>query len=245
MTLFLVTGSGKGIGYCFINEILESNPLNKVVGISRSLPPMSSTIEKASLDNRYLFLKADLTDTSDFMSFFQEAHSRFGVYPSRYLVNAGMRLRSRLESTKPTDLSAVWQTNYFQLRQIICCLVSLNITDSRVVYVSSVVSQRGFADLDDYGATKAAGEALIRSSAVRFPEGCYNSILPGFAETSYASQFQSNLPELYNWTLNRTPKGRWATASEVTALAHFLFSDAASYITGQSLVVDGGWLSNA
>tara|TARA_B100000674_G_scaffold473530_1_gene464572 strand:- start:401 stop:775 length:375 start_codon:yes stop_codon:yes gene_type:complete len=124
-------------------------------------------------------------------------------------------------------------------------MIANDLMDSNLVYVSSIVSQRGFVDLDDYGATKAAAESLIRSIAVRFPEGCFNSISPGFTKTSYADSFMKKRRNLYEWTVSRAPKNRWGESHEISEIISCMMDASFSYMTGQNIVVDGGWLANA
>ena len=68
-----------------------------------------------------------------------------------------------------------------------------------------------------------------------------NAIAPGFCETSYAENFKKKT-DLYNFTLERTPQGKWGASLDVANACQFLASDAAKYITGEVLkTVDGGW----
>ena len=67
-----------------------------------------------------------------------------------------------------------------------------------------------------------------------------NALAPGFCKTSYFENFQTN-KDLYEFTLSRTPMGRWGESKEIADVCVFLASSMSSYITGEVLKVDGGW----
>ena len=70
----------------------------------------------------------------------------------------------------------------------------------------------------------------------------YNLIVwPHFVESSYANDFKRNRKELYKWTIEQTPMGRWGKCDEIAELALFLVSEKNSYMTGSIIYSDGGW----
>ena len=96
-----------------------------------------------------------------------------------------------------------------------------------------------------YASTKSALVGLGKSLAAEFGYlGLrINTINPGFIKTSYYSKFRKK-NKLYNWTLSRTPIKRWGESHEVANLIIFLLSDKSSYINGEDINIDGGWLSS-
>ena len=93
-----------------------------------------------------------------------------------------------------------------------------------------------------YAAAKAGVANLTRSVAVDYAdEGIrVNSICPGFVETSMTAEaFEAD--EFYEYVRGSTPMGRVAQPDEIAGIALFLASDAASYVTGVNIPVDGGW----
>lgn len=112
-----------------------------------------------------------------------------------------------------------------------------------IVLLSSIAGLRGNAGLGHYGITKAALAQLARNLAVEFgPMGVRaNAIAPGLIATDWASAILSN-PERTARRLAATPLRRVGTPEEVAAAALFLAGDAGGFVTGQTLVVDGGTL---
>ena len=93
-----------------------------------------------------------------------------------------------------------------------------------------------------YAATKAGVVQLIKTLAAELgPQGVRaNALLPGVVETPLTKQIKDN-PEWYNAYAEKSALGRWAQPIEMAGPIVYLASDASSYVTGSSLVVDGGW----
>ena len=70
-----------------------------------------------------------------------------------------------------------------------------------------------------------------------------NVVSPGFTQTSYFDNFKKN-KKLFKWTLSQIPAKRWGKSEEVAKLIGFLISDESSYITGESINIDGGWIKS-
>ena len=71
-----------------------------------------------------------------------------------------------------------------------------------------------------------------------------NIINPGFTKTSFYKSFKKDKKALYKWTTMRTPMKRWGEPEEIANLVCFLLSNKSSYITGESINIDGGWTSS-
>lgn len=111
-----------------------------------------------------------------------------------------------------------------------------------VIFVSSIHEDVGLERLAAYAASKGALRMLARVLALEWaPRGVrVNVLAPGYVETDLTAGIRSN-PSLRGRIEGATPLGRMATPDEVAAAAVFMASDAASYMTGASLVLDGGW----
>ncbi len=111
-----------------------------------------------------------------------------------------------------------------------------------IVLFSSIRSQVTEPGQGVYAATKAGTLQLVKTLAAELgPQGVRaNAIAPGVVETPLTEPIKAN-PEWYQAYAEKGALGRWATPSEMVGAAVFLASDAASYVTGTLLVVDGGW----
>jgi 2-deoxy-D-gluconate 3-dehydrogenase len=110
-----------------------------------------------------------------------------------------------------------------------------------VINVSSVAGLGAVPFMSHYGAAKAAVLSLTRSLAVEWAHAGVrvNALLPGWVATDLTDFARTN-EEMGHALISRVPMGRWATVAEMTGPAVFLASDASTFMTGQSLVVDGG-----
>ncbi|NIQ15724.1 MAG: SDR family oxidoreductase, partial [Candidatus Dadabacteria bacterium] len=111
-----------------------------------------------------------------------------------------------------------------------------------IINMSSVAGTHGLPELSAYVASKAAIIGLTKSLALEYAGHNIqiNAIAPGFCKTSYFEDFRQK-QELYEFTLDRTPMGRWGESNEVADVCLFLASGLSSYVTGEVINVDGGW----
>src|SRR5207248_579076 len=126
----------------------------------------------------------------------------------------------------------------------VCQAVGPHLLERRrgsVVNVASVAGLSAVPFMAHYGAAKAAVLSLTRTLAAEWaPAGVrVNALVPGWVATDL-TEFARRDPGVERGLLGRVPMGRWATVEEMTGPAVFLASDAASFVTGHALVVDGG-----
>jgi NAD(P)-dependent dehydrogenase (short-subunit alcohol dehydrogenase family) len=161
--------------------------------------------------------------------------------------NAGVRQRKKFNNITKFDLDYIIENNLksvFKLSQLFSSMMKKK--SSSIVNISSIVGPRGFKDLSGYAMTKSGIIGLSKSLAVELANKNIrvNTICPGFIKSSYANSFQKKLPKVYKFTLERTPLKRWGTCNEVANLIIFMLSDESSYITGNTIYIDGGWTSH-
>lgn len=113
-----------------------------------------------------------------------------------------------------------------------------------IVNISSIAGQTALRKQIPYCATKGAVEQMTKALAVDWAASGVrvNAIAYGFIETDLTAGMTSH-PHISKRLLERTPMGRFGTVKEVAGAAVFLASDEASYVTGHTLAVDGGWLA--
>ena len=114
--------------------------------------------------------------------------------------------------------------------------------EGSIILVTSIYERAGGERLAAYAASKGAVGQLVRSLALDWAARGVrvNGIAPGYVRTHLTAAMQSD-PELLSLIEQSTPLGRLATPDEIAGAALYLASDAASYVTGSTLFVDGGW----
>ena len=162
--------------------------------------------------------------------------------------NAGMRSRISMNTASIERYRQVLDINTLSQIQMAKFLIGHSLERSlplNLLFLTSVVGPRGFSDLSTYACSKSALEGFVRSAAVEYARRkiVINCLAPGFVKSSYHKEFTKSQPELHQWTLGRTPMGRWGTCHEIAHLIAFLVSKQNSYMTGSTVYCDGGWTS--
>ena len=136
-----------------------------------------------------------------------------------------------------TNLTAVFSMS----REVVKCMLDKGIKGS-IINISSMASQYGIPKVIAYTASKSAIEGMTRAMAVELsPKGIrVNCIAPGFIATDMSAKALNSDPERKGKALGRTPMGELGQPSDIGDACAFLASDAAKYITGVVLPVDGG-----
>ncbi len=242
----LITGCGKGIGLSCSKEFLESSPDGILLGISRSKTPEIQELEQRYCE-RFRFEQIDINKHGEVNSSISKFADTYGLFDFA-ICNAGMRSRISIQDSCIETYREVLETNTISQINIIKHLCSIRQSISKplsILVISSIVGQRGFADLSTYGVSKAALEGFVKSAAIELSSKniLINSLNPGFVKSSYETAFKENKKELHQWTLEQTPLQRWGECVEIANLALFLTSEKNSYMTGSIVYCDGGWTS--
>ncbi|NTV64525.1 MAG: 3-oxoacyl-[acyl-carrier-protein] reductase [Oscillochloris sp.] len=236
----LVTGGGRGIGRA-IAIALASAGARVVVnyrGNSAAAEETVATITAA--DGAAQAIQADVGQSADVERLFKETLAAYGRLDV-LVNNAGITRDTLLLRMKDDDFDQVINTN---LRGVFLCSKAAfrpmsKQRGGRIINISSVIGLIGNAGQANYAAAKAGIIGFTKSTAREMaPRNItVNAIAPGFIETEMTAVLGD---ETRKAILENIPLARLGQAEEVAALACFLASDAAAYITGQTVAIDGG-----
>ena len=239
----LITGGGKGIGFSCIENFLKEGAY--VYTIVRSKQDLKK-FKKLNNANLRLYL-GDATNSKLIYKIFSDSiKSKKKI--NCLVNNAGIRFRKKFVSIKGKDLNNVFDINFFsifKLSQIFCKFLIKNKLKGSILNISSIVGQIGFEELSVYASSKGALTSFTKTLATEMIKKNIrvNSISPGFTKSSYFKKFKRK-KRLYNWTLSRIPMRRWGETFEISSVISFIISDKASYINGENINIDGGWLGS-
>ena len=231
----LITGGGSGLGAgmaaCFVAAGAE------VVLVGRRPEPLRETAER--LGNAARWVTADLRDPASIASLVAEAG---GV--DVLVSNAGVHLKKAAEETTMEEMEGVLRTHvsggHELIRRVIPGMRERG--GGVVLLVCSMTSLMGMSRVIAYTAAKSALLGMVRaySSEVAREGIRVNGIAPGWIESPMLRQALAGDPERETRILQRTSMGKFGAPEDIGHAAVFLSSQAARYITGVTLPVDGG-----
>ena len=229
-----ISGASRGIGKDI--ALLFANNGYKVIGTSRS----DFSIDD-NLDN-FIPLKLDITSRNDIKDCFDYLKSE-NLLPNILINNAGITADQIFMRMKDKDWDNVIETNLtgtFNLSKIFIKNMIKN-KSGRIINISSVSGLMGNPGQVNYASSKAALTGFTKSLAkeVGSRNITVNSVAPGYIDTDMTSFLDNEAKEKI---INNIPLGRIGVTSDISELVMFLASDEASYITGQTISVDGGLL---
>jgi NAD(P)-dependent dehydrogenase (short-subunit alcohol dehydrogenase family) len=228
MRVVVVTGAARGIGARIAEEFRDRG--DSVIGLDISPPPNP-------LDN-VSYIDIDLTESAVVADVFSS------LGPVDVLVNNAGIQRVGLVGRQPVDeylqvISANLNSAYFTSREVLATMPD----GGSIIFISSVVASLALPGRAAYSAAKAGLLGLTRVMAVELAPRRIrvNAICPGFIHTALTQQGIDDGSVNIDWLVERVPLGRLGEIEEIARVAVFLAGDSASYITGQALIVDGGW----
>jgi len=238
----VVTGGTRGIGRAITEGLAAAGA--DVVPTSRTRTDVDAavaTVEDHGGDS--LAVTTDVSEDSDLETLFDRTADELGGIDV-LVNNAGINPDEALGSPERVDPEGFDQTLSVNLRAAFRCVqeAAPHLDEGgSVINVASVGGLVGLPRQHPYVASKHGLVGLTRSLALDWaPEIRVNAIAPGYVTTELTDDLQQN-EELRQSIIDRTPLERFADPEEVAGPAVFLVSDAASYVTGSCLAVDGGW----
>ena len=192
---------------------------------------------------RLAVLQADLAEPGSAARVVDEVVARAGGL-AILVNNAGTNIRRLPQDVSDEDWYAVMDANLTSaMRMSRAAYPHLKASGhGRVISIGSMMSIFGLPLSPAYGASKGGIVQYTRSLAVAWgPDAITaNAILPGWIETELTAGAKRDMPDLNDRVLARTPQKRWGLPGDFAGIAVFLASDAAAFVTGTAIPVDGG-----
>lgn len=238
----IITGAGQGIGFEIARQLALQGASVLLNDIDEKLA--SSAIHKIKKENgKCIGLPGDAADVSFINKMVDQSVKEFGKIDIA-IANAGITLYADFFDYTPDAFNKVMQLNLagsFFLAQAAAKKMKEQKTGGSILFMSSVVGHQAHKNLAAYAITKAGLEMLAKNLVVELsPYNInVNAIAPGATLTERTLEDKE-----YTNTWSRiTPLGKPATTGDIANAALFLVSPASRHITGQSLIIDGGWTS--
>ncbi len=230
----LVTGCSRGIGLAIAKKLIDEGYF--VVGTSRSKIDLANLLGS---DN-CLHQAVDVSNEDD-ISLMIGSLTKQDIHIHCLVNNAGITKDQLFMRMNSDDWNSVINTNlngvFYLTKSLIKSMVKSKY--GRIVNISSVAGLMGNAGQVNYASSKAALSGFTKSLAKELASRniTVNNVCPGFIESDMTKELSD--AQIEN-ALQQIPLQRFGTAEEVAALVAYLLSDAANYITGQELSIDGG-----
>jgi len=239
----IVTGAGQGIGFEICRQ-LASQGANVVLNdIDANYAQEAVKKINKEVSGKCKAVAGDSGDLTLIQKMVKEATDQTGQLDI-VIANAGITLFGDFFSYPLESFNRVIQVNLagtFFLAQAAAAAMKTQVMGGSLLFTSSVTGHQAHRNLAAYGMSKAALEMLAKNLVIELSQYKINvnTIAPGATITERTVED----PEYTKTWSGITPLGRPATATDIAHAALFLVSDQAKHITGQTLIVDGGWTS--
>ncbi len=233
----LVTGSSQGIGFALAEGLAAAGA--HVVLNGRDAAKLAAAAARIPGAATLAFDATDHDAVRTAIDAFEGAGQPIDILVN----NAGMQHRAPLEDFPPDAFERLLQTNIASVFHVGQAVARHMIARGRgrIINIASVQSALARPSIAPYTATKGAVLNLTKGMATdwaRYGLNC-NAIAPGYFDTPLNAALVAD-PAFSEWLKKRTPAGRWGRVEELQGACIFLASDAASFVHGQCLYVDGG-----
>ncbi len=237
----IVTGAGQGIGFEICNRLAKVGAHVILNDIDEGLAEHAAKTIASTGEGNCIAIAGDVGDTSFISHLVKSAVEKFGSLDI-VIANAGITLFGDFFTYTPESFFKVLQVNLggtFFLAQAAANQMKLQKTGGSLLFTSSVTGHQAHKNLAVYGMSKAALEMLAKNLVIEI--SAYNINVNTIAPGATLTERTMDDPEYEAVWSRITPMGRPAKVSDIASAALFLVSENARHITGQSLIIDGGW----
>jgi len=240
----IVTGSSKGLGQGMAKGLAEAGA--NIVGVDYLEEASETKGIVEGLGKKYLHIHADLTSIKKLDAIVEEAVNSFGRIDI-LVNNAGIIRREDAINFSERDWDDVMNINVktvFFFSQAVAKQFMKQGTGGKIVNIASMLSFQGGVRVPSYTASKSGVMGITRLMANEWAKENINvnAIAPGYMATDNTTALRAD-EKRNSEILSRIPADRWGNPEDLSGPIVFLASDAASYVNGYTLAVDGGWLA--
>lgn len=237
----LVTGGSRGLGFGLVKGLLAEG--YRVGTCSRTLSEPLQALRTSAGEQWLYWQPCNIGDEAEEQRFFR-GFLEWSGRPSFYALvnNAGIAREGVLSTFPNIESERIIGVNLVAALRMARLTMQAWLArrgPARLINISSIIAIRGYTGLTAYSASKAGMDGLTRALAreVGRRQITVNSVNPGYLETEMSASLGD---EQRQQIIRRTPLGRLGTVEDVVPVVRFLLSPEAGFITGQSIVVDGG-----
>ncbi|TXK49855.1 SDR family oxidoreductase [Pontibacter qinzhouensis] len=235
----IVTGGGSGLGYAIVEKFVRNNIRTIIIGRDEQKLKRA----KEAFGDMCSCISFDLSHLDRIPGLVREIEAEFGRIDI-LVNNAGVNMKKPFVEVTDEDFQKVLLTNVTSVFALSREVVKVMLPQGQgcIINISSMAAQYGIPKVIAYTAAKSGIEGMTKAMAVELsPLGIrVNCIAPGFIATDMSAKALDNDPERKNKVMSRTPMGRLGAPDDVAEAVYFYATDAAKYVTGTILPVDGG-----
>ena len=234
--VIIISGLSKGLGLGIAKKLLQNNW--KVAGFSRKKTPNISHLEK-KFKNKFFYRSINIKDYKKFDEFIDNSKKMgkiFGLINNAGTVNEDLLVNQDINEIK--NLLEINLLGPILLTKKVIKFMMIN-NSGRIINISSIVAKSGYKGTASYSSTKGGLEGMTRALARELGKRniTVNAVAPGYMKTDLTKNMD---PKKLNQIIRRTPLSRPGKIEDVVGLVEFLLKKESGFISGQTILVDGG-----